>query len=173
MITFDFSSVSFGFLSVLFNFLSIPFNDQVREFTQTIHLSPHQAYVNTDGKCIFASGSPFDIFKYKNQTFIPGQGNNSYIFPGIALAVMACSVHTIPEETFLVAARALADQVTAEELAEGRIYPCLKKIQQVSVKIATKTAQYFFSEGLSTIRPEPEDKELFIRQHQYVYEYDH
>ena len=132
-----------------------------------------KAYVNTDGKCIFASGSPFDIFKYKNQTFIPGQGNNSYIFPGVALAVMACSVHTIPEEAFLVAARALADQVTAEELAEGRIYPCLKKIQVVSVKIATKVAQYFFSEGLSTIRPEPEDKELFIRQHQYVYEYDH
>lgn len=85
---------------------------------------------------------------------------------------MSCNVPTIPEEVFLVAARALAEQVTADDLAEGRVYPPLKKIQEVSVKIAAKVAQYLFVQGLSAVRPEPEDKELFIRQHQYNYSYD-
>lgn len=44
--------------------------------TSKAECTAEQAYVHTDGKAIFASGSPFDIFKYKNQTFIPGQGRN-------------------------------------------------------------------------------------------------
>ena len=140
--------------------------------TSKAECTAEQAYTYTDGHAIFASGSPFDIFKYKDQTFIPGQGNNSYIFPGVALAVMSCSVPTIPEEVFLVAAKALADQVTSNDLAEGRVYPPLKKIQEVSVKIAAKVSQYLFVQGLASVRPEPDDKELFIRQHQYNYSYD-
>lgn len=140
--------------------------------TSKAECTAEQAYMYTDGRAIFASGSPFDICKYKDQTFIPGQGNNSYIFPGVALAVMSCNVPTIPEEVFLVAARSLADQVTAQDLSEGRVYPPLKKIQEVSVKIAAKVAQYMFVQGLASVRPEPDDKELFIQQHQYNYSYD-
>lgn len=46
--------------------------------TSKAECTAEQAYVHTDGKAIFASGSPFDIFKYKNHTFIPGQGEHEY-----------------------------------------------------------------------------------------------
>jgi malate dehydrogenase (oxaloacetate-decarboxylating)(NADP+) len=63
-----------------------------------------QAIEATDGRCIFSSGSPFSPVEYKGKTFYPSQGNNAYIFPGVALATIVCSVYNIDEQVFLVAA---------------------------------------------------------------------
>ncbi|RWS26046.1 NADP-dependent malic enzyme-like protein [Leptotrombidium deliense] len=140
--------------------------------TSKAECTAEQAYNSTEGRCVFASGSPFKAVTIKGQTFYPGQGNNAYIFPGVALAIMACNVHHVPEDTFLVAARALADLVTKEHLAEGRVYPPLSNIREVCLQIAAKVTQYFFVESLATIRPEPDDKLLFMRGKQYDYMYD-
>nr|XP_042906931.1 NADP-dependent malic enzyme [Parasteatoda tepidariorum] len=140
--------------------------------TDRAECTAEQAYTFTDGKCIFASGSPFPAFTYKGKTFHPGQGNNAYIFPGVSLALIACEARSVGDKVFLVAAKALAEQVSKEDLAEGRVYPPLHTIRKVSLTIAAKVARFLFTEGLATIKPEPPDLETFLSTKQYSYEYD-
>lgn len=140
--------------------------------TDRAECTAEQAYTYTDGKCIFASGSPFPAFTYKGKTFHPGQGNNAYIFPGVSLAIMACEARSVGDKVFLVAAKALAEQVSQEDLSEGRVYPPLHTIRKVSLTIAAKVARFLFQEGLATYKPEPPDLETFLATKQYSYEYD-
>lgn len=62
-------------------------------------------FVTLQGRCVFASGSPFPAVTYNGKTFHPGQGNNAYIFPGIALATILCDIRSITDEVFLESAK--------------------------------------------------------------------
>jgi len=140
--------------------------------TSMAECTAEEAYTHTDGRALFASGSPFPDFHGFGKTYKPGQGNNAYIFPGASLAVIAAGIHHISDGVFLSSAEALADMVTEEDLAVGRLYPPLSNIQEISVQIAKKVAEEAYEQNTASTYPEPEDKEAFIRTHLYDYNYD-
>ncbi|MCH8012729.1 MAG: NAD-dependent malic enzyme [Candidatus Marinimicrobia bacterium] len=130
-----------------------------------------QTYTWTNGRAIFASGSPFDPVTLNGKTYVPGQGNNVYVFPGVGLGVIECGAQHVTNEMFLVAASALAREVSEEDLSKGCIYPPLTKIRDVSVAIAAVVTKVAYKDGLAT-KPEPEDLVEYLRSIQYqpVYE---
>merc|ERR1719153_1533415 len=140
--------------------------------TSKAECTAEQAYTFSEGKAIFASGSPFPAFEGFGKRFEPGQGNNAYIFPGAALGVIAAGIRHIHESVFLFAAEGLANLVTKEDFAVGRLYPDLERIKEVSIKIATKVAEEAYKDGMASTYPEPADKEAYIRTLLYDYNYD-
>ena len=121
--------------------------------TSKSECTAEQAYTWTEGRAIFASGSPFPPVTLGNRTFVSGQGNNSYIFPGVGLGVIASQSSRVTNEMFLVAARALASLVTEDDLAIGRVYPALTRIREVSTAIAIAVAETAFARGFARQNP--------------------
>lgn len=139
--------------------------------TSQAECTAEQAYTYSEGRAIFASGSPFPVFEGFGKRFEPGQGNNAYIFPGASLGVIAAGIRHIHESVFLFAAEGLANLVTSEDLEVGRVYPPLSKIKEISLKIATKVAEEAYKDGMASTYPEPQDKEAYIKSLLYNYDY--
>jgi malate dehydrogenase (oxaloacetate-decarboxylating)(NADP+) len=117
--------------------------------TSKAECTAQQAYLWSDGKAVFASGSPFDKVKLNGKEFHPGQGNNAYIFPGIGLGIVIANATIIPDELFLTAAKALADMVSDKNIEEGAIYPRLNEIRTISLEIAFAVAEKAFDLGIA------------------------
>lgn len=141
--------------------------------TSKAECTAEQCYKYTEGRGIFASGSPFDpVTLPSGQTLYPGQGNNSYVFPGVALGVISCGLRHIDEDVFLTTAEVIAQQVTDENLQEGRLYPPLVTIQDVSLKIAVRIAEEAYRNNTASTYPQPKDLEAFIRSQVYSTDYN-
>ncbi|MGR3913357.1 MAG: NAD-dependent malic enzyme [Gammaproteobacteria bacterium] len=134
--------------------------------TARAECTARQAYEWSGGGAIFASGSPFDAVELDGKTLHPGQGNNSYIFPGVGLGMIACRAKTIPDSVFMHSARALSASVREEDLARGSLYPPLEKIREVSLAIATQVAEHAWQNGLAEA-PRPRDIAGEIRAMMY------
>ncbi|MBI9074788.1 MAG: NAD-dependent malic enzyme [Desulfatibacillum sp.] len=120
----------------------------------------------TEGRAIFASGSPFKPFKYQGVQRYPAQGNNVYIFPGVGMGCIACWSRQVTDEMFLAAARVLSNLVSREDQEQGRLLPPLTRIREVSLEIATAVAEVAYKSGLAT-KPRPEDLKEYIASLMY------
>ena len=139
--------------------------------TSKAECTAEQAYTWTEGRAIFASGSPFAPVTLAGKTYVPGQGNNAYIFPGVGLGAVACGARRVTDEMFFAAAQALAQQVSESDLERGLIYPPLTAIREVSAAIAAAVAQTAYRRGLAT-RPKPSDLLADLKARMYVPRYE-
>ncbi|MBW6399748.1 NAD-dependent malic enzyme [Roseomonas sp. HJA6] len=134
--------------------------------TSRSECTAEEAYTWSKGRAIFASGSPFPPVHLNGQTFIPGQGNNVYIFPALGMAVYATEAKRVTEAMFIVAAKAVAEQVDQQTLDSGLIYPPQSRMLATSLHVATRVAEYIFDQGLARVE-RPADIGALIRSRAY------
>jgi malate dehydrogenase (oxaloacetate-decarboxylating)(NADP+) len=138
--------------------------------TSKSECTAQQAYEWSRGRALFASGSPFPAVSLGDAVFVSRQGNNSYIFPGVGMGAIVSRTTRVTDEMFLVAARTLAAQVTAEDLAQGSLYPPLPAIREVSAHIAAAVADVAFKRGLAGVA-RPADLLAAVKSAMYEPEY--
>lgn len=138
--------------------------------TSRAECTAEQAYAWSGGQALFASGSPFDPLDVDGRHFVPRQGNNSYIFPGVGLGAVAVQASRVTDGMFMVAARMLAETVRDEDLAQGSLFPALSRVREVSTRIAVAVAEIAFAEGLAGIECPP-DLEAWLQAQMYDPEY--
>jgi len=125
-----------------------------------------EAYQWSEGRAVFASGSPFEPVRLGERTLVPGQGNNAYIFPGVGLGLIVARAKRVTDAMFHAAARTLATGVSQASLDSGLLFPRLRDIRQVSAAIAEAVAEVAWAEGLARA-PRPADVRSEIRRHMY------
>jgi malate dehydrogenase (oxaloacetate-decarboxylating)(NADP+) len=138
--------------------------------TDHAECSAEEAYRWSEGRALFAAGVPFAPVTYGQKVFVPGQGNNLYVFPAVALAVYVTQAKRVPDELFIAAARGVAEQVTPAELESGLLYPPQSNILETERHAAARVAEAIFASDLAGVA-KPKDLDGFIASHMYTPEY--
>lgn len=94
-----------------------------------------EAVLNTEGRCLFASGSPFPSMEYNGKLLTPGQGNNMYVFPGIGLGAILSKATSVTQDMIYASAESLSTSLNEQEVADGWLYPDIRRIREVSVVV--------------------------------------
>ena len=114
-------------------------------------IEAHPAHVIewTEGEAIIATGSPFDAIKYKGTDYPVAQCNNSYIFPGIGLGVIAVKARIISDEMLMAASNTLADESPRVRGTGDNLLPGIPEIAELSKKIAFNVGKVAQQQGLA------------------------
>jgi malate dehydrogenase (oxaloacetate-decarboxylating)(NADP+) len=134
--------------------------------TSQAECSAEEAYRHTGGRALFACGSPYDPVTIDGKTFVPRQGNNSYIFPGVGLGAIASETRLVTDEMFMAAAHTLAEMVSEADLKQGSLYPALPQIREVSARIGAAVAEIAYQRGLAAV-PAPNDLHALVQAQMY------
>jgi malate dehydrogenase (oxaloacetate-decarboxylating)(NADP+) len=135
--------------------------------TTNAECTADQAYGWTDGRAVFASGSPFAPVTLNGAVHATGQANNSFVFPGVGLGLLLSGARRAEDALFFAAGRALADQVTDVELAHGRVFPAAARMRDVALAVATAVATVAYDRGLAT-KPRPADLAATVAEAMYT-----
>jgi len=126
--------------------------------TDNAECSAKQAYDWTEGRAVFASGSPFQPYAYGDKTLYPSQANNMFAFPGIGLGAITCEAKMISPRMLNEISHTLAEFISGEDLKLGQLFPRLKDIRQVSENIAFTLCKVAQQEGYASIKFENDTK---------------
>lgn len=122
--------------------------------SKQVEATPQQVIEWTDGQVIIATGSPFKPVEYKGKRYPIAQCNNSYIFPGIGLGVLASKARLISEEMLMATSAALAEASPLATTGKGELLPPLREIALLSKKIAFDVAKIAMQQGLALEMPD-------------------
>jgi malate dehydrogenase (oxaloacetate-decarboxylating)(NADP+) len=134
--------------------------------TSKAECTAEQAYRWSNGTAVFTSGSPFAPVELGGRRFVPGQGNNAYIFPGLGLGAIVAGARRITDTMFYAAARTLAGLVDQALLDQGSLFPPLSELRHVSMRIAAAVATVAHEQGLATAK-HAADVESAVRAQMY------
>ncbi|TDG51607.1 hypothetical protein AWZ03_002067 [Drosophila navojoa] len=135
--------------------------------TNKSECTAEQAYNFTEGRALYASGSPFPPVVINGKRLTPSQANNAFSFPGVALGVLCTKPHTITDEVFLVTAHAIAEYAREFAPNENALYPPVKEAANVAFHVGVAVAKHIISCGAATIYPIPKDITKHVKDYQY------
>jgi len=135
-----------------------------------VEATPEQVINWTEGQVIVATGSPFEPVTYQDKVFDIAQCNNSYIFPGLGLGIVAANVNRITDEMLMVASETLAQASPLANTGTGQLLPPLTEIAALSKKIAFAVAKVGFEQGLA-LKISDEQLEAKIERNFWTPEY--
>lgn len=111
-----------------------------------------EAFKWTEGRAIFASGSPFpDVQLPNGRIGRTNQCNNSYSFPGLGLGVTVSRVSRVTPRMFLETAKTIAELATPEQLKEGILFPGVPYLRDVALAVGTRVCEVAYEQGLATV----------------------
>lgn len=110
---------------------------------------PRDLYEWTDGKALVATGSPFDPVPHRGKNFRIGQMNNSFVFPGVGLGIIASGATEVLPVFFSAAAHAVAGFISDEDIANGVLCPPLDQLRQVSLEVAKQVGAEAIKAGVT------------------------
>ena len=125
-----------------------------------------EAYRWSEGRALYAARVQFPEVRVGERVLVPSQANSMYIFPAVGLAIYATKAKRVPNEIFVEAARAVAEQVTQAELDAGLLYPPQSQILETEVKAAERVADIVFAHGLAGVG-RPDNLRTFIQSRLY------
>lgn len=122
--------------------------------TENAEAIPTDLFAWTDGRCLCATGSPFDPVKVGSRMVNIAQGNNAFVFPGLGLGVMVGEIKRVTPGVLAAAARALAHIVSQEELDAGMLFPRISRLPEAARAVAEAVVAAASREGVGRVIPE-------------------